>query len=142
MSDPNKNENVDLARETMHGDLMQLVVEELRWLPDVWQRVSESKQEEIIDRVRKRVADAVRQAIELIATNGRTAIPAKLEQVTVKDAIKGVVVVSKDETSRHDLTDAVGRAVMIVVTDPDDEFSGDHDDVKADPDQRGFDYDN
>jgi len=126
---------VELARETMLGDLMSLVIEELKAAPDVWQRLAEHKQDAVIGRVHQRVGEAVRQAVELIAANGRTAIPATLEQVTVKDAIKGVVTVSKADPSRYDLTDAVGRAVMIVVADP-TEFSGGAGDVKAEPDQR------
>lgn len=141
MSDYNESPSIELARETMQGDLMALVIDELKAAPDVWQRMSESKQDDVIARVQQRVGEAVRQAIELIATNGRTAIPATLEQVTVKDSIKGVVTVAKNESSRHDLTDAVGRAVILVVADL-EEFSGGADDVKADPDQRGFDYDN
>lgn len=126
---------VELARETLLGDLMSLVIEELKAAPDVWQKLSEHKQDAVIGRVHQRVSDAVRQAVELIASNGRTAIPATLEQVTVKDGIKGVVTVSRTDPNRHDLADAVGRAVMIVVADP-AEFSGGAGDVKPDPDQQ------
>lgn len=125
---------VELARETMLGDLMSLVIEELKAAPDVWQKLSEHRQDAVIGRVHQRVGDAVRQAVELIASNGRTAIPATLEQVTVKDGIKGVVTVSRTDSSRHYLCDAVGRAVMIVVADP-SEFAGGAGDVKPDPDQ-------
>lgn len=125
---------VELARETMVGDLMSLVIEELKAAPDVWQRLSEHKQDAVIGRVHQRILDAVRQAVELIATNGRAAIPATLEQVTVKDSVKAVATVSRTDPSRHDLADAVGRAVMIVVADP-SEFAGGAGDVKPDPDQ-------
>lgn len=128
---------VELARETMLGDLMSLVIEELKAAPDVWQKLSEHKQDAVIGRVHQRVGEAVRQAVELIAANGRVAIPATLEQVTVKDGIKGVVTVSKTDPSRHELSDAVGRAVMLVVADP-SEFSGGASEVKPDPDQRDF----
>lgn len=125
---------VELARETMVGDLMSLVIEELKAAPDVWQKLSEHKQDAVIGRVHQRVLEAVRQAVELIATNGHTATPATLEQVTVKDAVKAVITVSRTDPSRHDLADAVGRAVMIVVADP-TEFAGGAGDVKPDPDQ-------
>ena len=128
---------VELARETMLGDLMSLVIEELKAAPDVWQRLPEHKQDAVIGRVHQRVGEAVRQAVELMAANGRTAIPATLEQVTVKDAYKAVLTLRKDDPSRHELVDATGRSVMIVVADP-TEFSGGAGDVKADPDQRTF----
>lgn len=125
---------VELARETLLGDLMQLVIDELKAAPDVWQKLSEHKQDALIHRVEQRTREAVRQVVEMIASNGRTAIPATLEQVTVKDGIKGVITVSKTDPSRHDLTDAVGRAVMIVVADP-SEFNGGAGAVQADKDQ-------
>lgn len=125
---------VELASETMVGDLMSLVIEELKAAPDVWQKLSEHKQDAVIGRVHQRVLDAVRQAVELIATNCHTAIPATLEHVTVKDAVKAVITVSRTDPGRHDLADAVGRAVMIVVADP-TEFAGGAGDVKPDKDQ-------
>lgn len=134
MSNHQQAPAVELARETLVGDLVSLVIEELKAAPDVWQKLSEHKQGAVIGRVHQRVLEAVRQAVELIATNGRAAIPATLEQVTVKDGIKGVVTVSRTDPSRHDLADAVGRAVMIVVADP-AEFAGGAGDVKPDPDQ-------
>ncbi len=125
---------VELASETLLGDLMSLVIEELKAAPDVWQKLSESKQDAVIGRVHQRVREAVRQAVELIAANGRTAIPANLEQVTVKDTYKAVLTLSKTDPNRHELVDATGRAVVIVIADA-EEFSGGAGEVKPDPDQ-------
>lgn len=133
----NESTGVEIASSTLLGDLMKIVIDEIKALPKVWQELSQSKQDGVIERVDKRVREAVTVCVELIASNGRSTIPAALEQVTVKDGIKGVVTVSKTDPKRHELTDAVGRAILIVVADPSDHFGGSGS-VKSDPDQQAL----
>lgn len=125
---------VELAAETLLGDLMQLVLGEIRAAPDVWPKLSQYKQDEVIDRVQRRCADAVRQCVQLIACKGRTAIPGALDSVTVKDGLKAVIKFSQADPNRHELIDATGRSVIVIVADA-AEFSGGTDEVKSQPDQ-------
>lgn len=127
---------VDIGGLTMLGDLCALVVDEIKAAPDVWAKLSEEKQEAMIGRIRQRVGEAVGQAVRAIAANGRVAIAAKLEQVTVKDGLKAVLTMDKHDPQRHELLDATGRAVMIVIADP-SEFAGGTP-PKAEPDQRAL----
>ena len=123
-----------IAASTMLGDLMALVIDELKAAPDVWQRLAENEQSEVIDRVRRRTAEAVEQCVELIAVEGFARIRAKVDSVTVKDGIKAVLTLSQHDAARHDLVDAQGATVYIVVADP-DQFSGGTESIQPEPDQ-------
>ena len=72
----NEEQGVEIASETMLGDLTKTIVDELKVMPDVCQKLSQSKQDGVIERVEKRVREAVRVCVELIASNGRSTIPA------------------------------------------------------------------
>ena len=129
--------DVEIARETMLGDLMKVCLDEIRAAPDVWPKLSQEKQEDVIDRVERRVSAAVREAVEIIAAKGRIAIAATLEQVTVKDGIKAVVTLSRSDSRRHELIDACGQNLLLVVADATEHMGGAgvH---KPEPDQPGL----
>lgn len=126
---------VEIARETMLGDLMKLCIDELKAAPDVWPKLSQEKQEDVIERIERRVGTAVRAAVEIIAAQGRIAIAATLEQVTVKDGIKAVVTLSRSDARRHELIDACGQNLLLVVADATEHMGG-ASQVQADPQQR------
>ena len=77
---------------------------------------------------------AVTLAVNIIAGHGRRTIRAVVEQVTFKDGIKAVLSASKFDENRHQLADAAGTAVLIVVADP-NEFTGEKAEVEITPDQ-------
>lgn len=126
-----------IAAETMHGDLMALVLDELRAAPDVWQKLGEDEQQQVIDRVRSRTRDAIDECVRLIATQGFTRIRAKVDSITVKDGIKAVVTLSQHDAARHDLIDAQGSSVYIVLADP-DAFAGGAEAHKPEPNQQAL----
>jgi hypothetical protein len=125
--------NETLTAETMFGDLVSLVIDEIKAAPDVWQKLSEFQQDEVIGRVRQRVEFNVRQAVKLIASEGREVITAELEQITAKDGIKAVCTLAKHDPNRHALLDSVGKAVLIVVADSSQFLNGEM--PKPDPQQ-------
>lgn len=108
---------VEVSAQTMLGDLVGLVIDELKAAPDVWQKLSERKQDEVIDRVRRRCEDAIRQAVHFIYSEGRTVITADLEQLTAKDGIKAVLTLNRHDENRHELLDSVGKPVLVIVGD-------------------------
>lgn len=124
----------EVAASTMLGDLMTLVLDELKAAPDVWQKLGEVDQDAIIDRVRRRCESAVEDCVRIIATQGFARIRASVESVTVKDGIKAVVALSKHDANRHELVDAQGSSVFIVLADV-EQFSGGTAGIKAEPDQ-------
>jgi hypothetical protein len=127
-------ETVDICADTMTGDLCQLVIDELKAAPDVWQKLPEDTQYRMIERVRTRVTNAIHQAVRIIASDAREVITADLEQITAKDGIKAVLVLGKHDPNRHALLDSVGKPVLIVVASADPYLGGDV--PKPEPAQR------
>lgn len=123
-----------LASDTMKGDLITALVDELKAAPNVWPKLSQQQQDEVIFRFERRVGAAIREAVRMIASDNRPSIEATLEQITAKDGIKAVITLSKNHSQRHDLLDAVGQAVLIVVADAEPYSGGDR--PKPEPDQR------
>jgi hypothetical protein len=113
----NPNTYVEMAASTLKGELMAITLDELKAARDVWQKLSEDDQDGVIERVEKRCRDAVTQTIRLLSSHGFARVPAALEQLTVKDGIKAVAVVAKTDPARHELIDAQGSIVTLVIAD-------------------------
>lgn len=126
---------IQVAEATLLGDIMKFVVDELKAAPDVWQKLSQHKQDEVIYRIDSRARQLVGQVVDIIASNDRPTIAATVESVTVKEGIKAVLTLSKTDEQRHELFDAAGRPVLLVVASK-EEFLGGADRVKSDPDQK------
>jgi hypothetical protein len=127
---------VDVAAETLTGDLRDFILDRLRHEQSKrpWHERGEADQRDTVHQVESAVRSAVRQAVEIIAAGGLKTIKASIEQVTVKDGIKAVLTMSKFDEHRHNLIDATGQTVLIVVADPED-FSGERAPVEIKPDQ-------
>ena len=105
----------ELTAATMLGELMACTLDELKHAQDAWQKLSQDEQDRTIERVQNRVKNAVTQAVGLIATGGYARIPATLESATIKDGIKVVCQVAKHDAKRHELLDATGSVVHLVL---------------------------
>lgn len=125
---------IDLAAETMKGDLLNALLDEFKAARDVWPKLSQIDQEAIIFRFERRVGAGIREAVRMIAGDSRPVITAKLDQLTAKDGIKAVLSLSQHDANRHELLDAVGKVVLVVVADAEPYQGGDT--PKAEPDQR------
>jgi hypothetical protein len=123
-----------VAADTMLGDLMACMIDEFKTAPDVWQKMPEHQQQDLIYRVQQRVQESVRVAVEIIASDNRPTIVATVEIVTVKDGIKAVVTLPKSDAQRHELFDAAGMAVLLIVGGAAGYYGG-TDQVQPDPDQ-------
>lgn len=129
----NNNEcGANLAKETLTGDLRDKLLDNMRNLPDVWQKLNEKAQQEQIDRATAQAEDLVNQAVKLIASGGRKTVPAKLEKLTLKDGCKVEMTCSSSRIG--ELAPVLNNDVLIV-TNSDDEFHGQKAPAKADPDQ-------
>jgi hypothetical protein len=138
MSNPDNQdiseETQDLASETLKGDLRDFVLDRIKHKPKVWQQMTESEQRDLIHETESAVSDIIRRAVHIIAAEGRQAITATLEQVTVKDGIKAVATLSKHDPFRHELVDAQGKAILIVVADA-SAHMGQQEEAKPDADE-------
>lgn len=137
MADENTNDPVDvieMTESTMLGDLMAVVLQELKAAPNCWQKMSEQEQDDTIHRVENTCRQAVRQACHLIASGNRPTLVATVEKVEFKDGVKAVLAMGKFDPSRHDLADATGDTVLVVVSGA-GQYMGGADEHQADPDQ-------
>lgn len=128
---------VTITEDTLLGDLLQLIIDEIKAAPDVWQKMSQDQQDDMIDRAKRRLTTAVEQSVTHIVAAGRPVITADVDSVTFKDGIKAVLKVSQSNPLRHELADATGLQVLVVVTDI-KRFSGGTEGVKSDDDQPGL----
>jgi hypothetical protein len=124
----------EIASITMVGDLLGALIDEIRTLPDVWQKTSEEKQGIIIERLTRRIEAAVSNAVHIIAADGKPQIVATLEGVGLKSKIKASLIVHAGNPLLHELFDSVGESVLIVLPNT-AQFMGGKDQVKPDKDQ-------
>jgi hypothetical protein len=113
-----ENDEIDMTAETVARDLIGMLVGEIRLMPDIWQKLGPNEQDDIIERVRKRVMDNVRKAVTLIASAGRITVAGDLKKVTFADKVEAVFTLAKSDPSALELCHAQGQACLIVVSNP------------------------
>ena len=138
MSKPESQEILNMTVGTIGRDILQALVQEIKLLPNVWPKLSEAKQNDVIDRLRARVDHNVKMAVHLIASDGRTVVVGDLDQITIKDGVKAVVKFSSAAANLHELYEAGGKSVLVVVAAPDAHTAG-MDEVRGEFDQRAMD---
>ncbi len=126
-----------MTAETVGKDLLGALVQEIKLLPDVWVKLSESRQEDIIDRLRKRVSANVQTAVHMIQGRGRMVVKGELEQVAIKDDVKATLRFSQAAANINELYLTTGKPVMVILSGS-EEFTGGMDEVKPMPDQPEF----
>lgn len=131
---PAKLSPIQLASETMGRDLLQVLLQEVRALPDVWPKLNEKKQAAVIERFTSSIKYTVTQAVKLLAAGGNPTISGILESVAIKDGIKATFKINQLDPQRHDLIDSQGKVCLLVVANAADHLGG-MDEVVPDPDQ-------
>lgn len=129
-------DTVNVATETLTGDLRDFILDRLRHEQSKrpWHERSEADQRDTVHQVEAAVERVVRKAVELIAAQGLKTMRATLESITVKDGLKATLSMSKFDEERHKLIDSQGQTVLVVVADP-EAFTGERDPVEIKPDQ-------
>lgn len=115
------------------------LVQEIRILPDCWQKLSENKQADVIDRLESQVRNAVTLAVHMIASAERKTAYGKLESVAIKDKMKAVLVINQASPCRHELLDAVEQDCLIILGGADEHMGNIGGAVQPDPDQSPLD---
>lgn len=134
---PEELSAIGMAVDTIGVDLLNALLAEISTLPDVWQKMSKRKQDEVIDRLRRRIESDVKMAVHLIASEGRTVVAGALEQITIKDGVKAVVKFHPMAHNLHEFYDSNGKEVLVVVANPEAHTAG-MDDVQGEDDQRAM----
>lgn len=125
----------DFARTELVGKLMVVCVSNLEKMKLPWAQTSESGQEIALNAMRLVIEKAVHEAVMVIAVNRKPALYATVEKVSFADKIQATLSLSKAMAGRHDLADAAGHTVAIVIASP-EEMMGGAQKVKAQPDQK------
>lgn len=129
---------LNMTAETVGKDLLAALVQEIKLLPNTWPKMSESRQNDLIDRLRNRVETNVKMAVHIIASNGRTVVAGDLEQIVIKDGVKAVLKFSESAPSIDELYRSTGKAVLVTVGSA-EEFTNGMDEVRGESDQRAMD---
>lgn len=127
----------EMTSESIGSDLLQALLAEIKLLPKPWEALTKSKQDDIIDRLRSRIEHNVKMAIHILAADGRTMVVGELDQITIKDGIKAVVKFGVKQDNLHEMYDATGKSVLVIVSDAKDHLVGTND-IVGENDQRGL----
>ncbi|WP_121213497.1 cell division protein FtsK [Pseudomonas aeruginosa] len=127
-----------MTADTLGKSLLQGLIQEIRIMPDCWQKLPEAKQQDIIDRLERQVRNAATIAVHTIAGSDRDTVYGKLESFTAKDKVKAVFTVSPSSPNQEQLFGAVHQDCLLVIGGA-AEFLDGMKDVKADPDQNPLD---
>ncbi|HHN3347772.1 DNA translocase FtsK [Pseudomonas aeruginosa] len=129
---------MNMTADTLGKSLLQGLIQEIRIMPDCWQKLPEAKQQDIIDRLERQVRNAATIAVHTIAGGDRDTVYGKLESFTAKDKVKAVFTVSPSSPNQEQLFGAVHQDCLLVIGGA-AEFLDGMKDVKADPDQNPLD---
>ncbi len=129
---------LSMTSDSVGRDILQALVQEMKLLPDLWIKLSKKKQDDVIDRLRERVRANVQMAVHSLASQGRTVVAGDLDQITIKDGVKAVVKFGPNAANLHELYEASGQAVLVIVANPEDHTGG-MEDIQGETDQRGLD---
>lgn len=135
---PEFKATMNMTANTLGKDLLSALVQEIKLMPDTWVKLSEKKQNDIIDRLRNRVDASVKMAVHLIAANGRTVVQGDLDKITIKDGAQALIKIGKSVSALHELAEAQGQAVLLVLSGGEDQYTGGMDEVRGESDQRSF----
>ena len=104
----------DYAQEFLLGSLIKAATKHLKTLSKPWIDLKEGEQQRVLGTVANDCREAVKDAIDIIASNGRLTFTANVDQVVFKDGVKAVLTLAKGDWA-HSLADAEGGYVTIVI---------------------------
>lgn len=131
-----EQEAVDLAVETLSGDLADALLDRIKNLKKPWQQASQSEQLELVQGLRKATEHLVTEAVKKIAGYGRRVIVVHVEKVDIKGGLKATITCQKTQQALLDLGMAEGNTALIVLAD-EEQFIGSQtsDREQTDPEQ-------
>lgn len=108
-----------LAAETLGHGILDALVHQLDRFKKPFRQLDEFEQNKAIDELRVVTQTLVMDAMGVLFRGTYPACVASLGAVTFGDKIKAVLTINKDAKHRHDLSDAIGRGMVLVIADPD-----------------------
>lgn len=124
------------AQEFLLGSLINAATKHLKTLSKPWIDCKEKDQQRILAQIKVDCTEALRDAIDIISSNGRLTIAAHVDQVVFKDGVKAVLSLAKGPWA-HALADAEGGYCTVVLEDR-SPLLQEGDSMKVDPDQKSL----
>lgn len=119
---PDLENNVfSTSAHTMHTDLMGVVINTCKALPNVWQKMNEEQQQDFIDSIDRQIKELVTSCVKTIAADDRPYVLGKVDQVVFKRGIEAKLSIERDlhqegaPSGAHELADNTGEMVMIIL---------------------------
>lgn len=103
----------------LRGNVRDQILELVRGIDAPWTKMNEETQQLVIDRANRIAADLVVAAVHAVCAGDRPYIHATLDQITIKEGIKATITLGRYSEGRHELNDAVGGGVIIVLPEVD-----------------------
>ncbi len=112
------------------------IVQEIKALPDVWQKLNEVKQDDVIERARRATKEMVGRAVHLLSSENKPVIDGVIKQATVKGGIELKVDVTKcSSDDKLELIEHSGGGNCLIILADAAENMGNLHAVKPDKDQ-------
>lgn len=131
---------VDLAAETLSGDLRDVMLTHIRSMETPWSKMSERQQQDKIYAISNAASDVVRRAVRMIAADQHDVLEVNVAKFTVADKIKMDVVGNVTTPNIETLADNRGRAALLIFMSISD-YMGERDEARAEPDQPDIPFD-
>lgn len=137
MSTEINEDTIQLAKDTLFGDLRDNILSRYKAFRKPWPVLSEEEQRGEIEIVENFCRVLIEKAVNMIASEGRKVVVGVLQKVSVKDKIQATIDLPLTDPLRHEVMDACGQPVLIVVSGV-QEFIGEEAPAEPDPDQPSF----
>lgn len=130
------SKTADLNTETLSGDLRTAIMDRIRALDLTWGMMPEKHQRTLTQEIDELARYLVKEAVDLIAADGQPVIRATCGEVKRRKdgGIEAKIGLSGDDEQRHELFDATGTKILIVVSDH-ERYIGESEPERIDPDQ-------
>jgi len=129
------DETAEVAASLLGRALLEAIVDELHVVPDAWAKMTQAQQDKTIERLRIKIKDLLQETMSVLLAGKFPACVASLDRVVFAGGIKAILTVEKGARSRHELSDGVGKRILVVMADP-DEYLQRMDEIKAKATQR------
>jgi hypothetical protein len=137
MDDGEMDAIVEMASDTLRGDVRDAMLSWFKATPKPWSQMSEGEQRDFADTADRTARSMVKQACQIIAANERPCIVASLVEYKEKEGVEAKLKLASTGANVAALHEACGREVLIV-TSGYDEVSGEAAPAEIDADQPGI----
>jgi hypothetical protein len=108
----------EVAANLVGANLLQAVVDELERI-EAWRKLDAFAQNVAINTLREAVARELRRALAVVFSGEHPACVATLGAVNFGSEISARLKIEKSAHHRHELADATGQRVLVVIAEPD-----------------------